>query len=767
MNQELATVTYNDDLYDYHYLRGEDAIYEFITGRSIGLKKLIGFDIETYPRAKYVDDPRAGLVPQMSKIRTMQIFDGAECFILDLMEEDGGYLLTDPKLVGYIRDFLLSKKLVSHFAAFETGMLQWLFTAHFGKVQPLNILCTMNLFRLLLHAQTDKTKGVKAALGNVAYMVLGTPLDKEEQRSDWSKPQLEKSQIDYCALDAIIPHLLVTRMIPKLEELEMEQVYLLNTRAQEPVAHMRIHGIGIDKEKHEKLTVKWKAKKDELWFELLEEFNKEKSFKASEVILTGIKPELWQILLDRLEHLAPINTIKKLALATEALEQSLVGEEMWLMTTDAKGNPKRMKNLQYSTVRKAIKNIETFLVNPDSNPQKSAWLKNNLDAITLKQWPRSESIGKNNGEKSGQLLMDADTLELFPEVPIISKLSEYAKFAKLYSTYGEGFRGHILEQEKDGQKFAVIFPSFTLCYTGTGRMSSFDPNMQNLPRDVEVRSLFVARAPDRKLLVADFSQIELRVAAELSQDPVMLEAYEKGLDLHKITAAAMAGISLDEVTKEQRQAAKGVNFGLLYGAGATTLRKYVKKSYRVELSQKQAEKAVEAFRTTYPVYRKWQTTTASHAEESCQVRTPLGKVRRLPEDGTYSASMNTRVQGGAAEVMLLALTKIWSELQKRKDIDAYIVNVVHDELLTDCADGDVYEVVEIVETGMQEAMLEIFPEACIRGIAEAGLGQNWAVAKIEMVCDVCGSGKMGTYWNAKPCRFKAGCKGRYIIKPKF
>lgn len=705
MNElENFTVKFGDEKFPVTYRRGKEVV-RFLKSPTIK-NRLVSIDIETYARDAYKDHPLAGLIPFLSKIRTLQAFDGDKVVILDFLGDAGEYTLLNPWIAEQLmQNFLRKHNLVAHNALFETAHLQRVFAAHYqGRNLPLDIKCTMNMFNLLLHAGTDETKGVKTALEALTQLILDVHLTKEAQRSDWSQPELTKEQLTYCARDAIAPYKLIKQMAPKLQELGMNNLYLLNTRAQEPVAHMRINGIAFDSAAHQELIEQWKEKHDQLWIECSELLNTDKWKLSAAAYHTRFLAKVTK---------GQIKDMEQLLLSLKGqCDFSTIQSDMRLLNRQI---AKETDTSRLRALKRVLKNIKEFLVSPDSNRQLSNWFKSELTAATLANWPISE--------KSGDLKMDYDTLEEFSHIPVAAKLMEYSEYAKLYSTYGTSLQEHVI----DTGDYDAIFPSFSLCFTGTGRMSSFAPNLQNLPRDKSVRALFIPRNNDRKLLCADFSQIELRVLAILSEDEVMLQAYEDGQDLHTITAANFARVEYDEVSKEQRQGAKGINFGLIYGAGPTTLRKYCKSTYGVVMEEEEAEEAVAVFRALYPQVRQWQLSTAAHAEQTLEVTTPSGKIRRLPSDGTYSASMNTKVQGGAAEVMLEAMIRIWDFINSSPvGGRAFLVNVVHDEMTLDVHEDDVDVVKEAMERCMTEAFLEVFPGACVRGLVEVKVCNNWS-----------------------------------------
>ena len=354
-------------------------------------------------------------------------------------------------------------------------------------------------------------------------------------------------------------------------------------------------------------------------------------------------------------------------------------------------------------------------INPNSSKQLSKWFRENLDGNLLLDWPRTEK---------GQLKTDKNTLVLFSDHPLVQPLLKYKECSTRLSTYGENFRSHI--HPITGR----IHPNLRLGKAKTGRMSCESPNLQNSPREREYRALFCS-PPGRVLVIADYGQIELRVAALVSGDRAMLEAYALGVDLHRKTAAAIARIPLDQVTKEQRQAAKAVNFGLLYGQGAEGLARYAKITYGVNMTLEEAEKARNAFFATYPDLWKWQRRSSTRAEQEMKVTTPGGRVRDFRKESKgyrYTESLNTPIQGGAAEVLLAALARLDRSIEEEK-IDAKLVNVVHDEIILEVVEADADRAKKLLETAMVKGMQEVFPNACTKDLVEAHIGKNWAEAK--------------------------------------
>lgn len=343
-------------------------------------------------------------------------------------------------------------------------------------------------------------------------------------------------------------------------------------------------------------------------------------------------------------------------------------------------------------------------------PQKlGKWLEKNLDPETLAIWPRTATK---------KLSTDANTLSEFAYLPIVEPFSNYQKLDKLTSSFGSTLASQLNPETNR------IHPHYRICGARTGRLSCSEPNIQQIPRDKDVRAIFVADK-DKTLVCADYSQIELRIAAQVSQDSVMQNAYKKGLDLHSITASMVVGKPIDKITKEERQLGKALGLGLLYGLGAKKFAHYVRKNFGLEISQEKAIQAVESFYETYPEFRYWQLEQSHEAEINYTVTTPFGKVRKVDEDSYYGASLNHPIQGGAAEVMLCALINLNKELPSM----ARLIACVHDEVIVGCHKDIVNQTKSIVETCMINAYLKVYPKGITNNLVSVGVGDSWSEAK--------------------------------------
>lgn len=260
--------------------------------------------------------------------------------------------------------------------------------------------------------------------------------------------------------------------------------------------------------------------------------------------------------------------------------------------------------------------------------------------------------------------------------------------------------------------------------TDTGRLSCAEPNLQQVPRKKEFRSLFVAKE-NYKLVVADFSQIELRVAAELSEEPRMLEAYRAGRDLHTETAALITKKEAGVISKEERTSAKMANFGLLFGAGPATLRKQAVAQYGVDMDLKEAQTLVNGFRAAYPRLYEWQVEEGESTTTS--VFTRYGRRRILVGfNDKFTTRINTQVQGTAGDIAKIAIAKLW-EMLREVESEARLIAMVHDEIVLEVR----ADLVEVWGSRLQSAMEEAGGVVCklVPIVAEVSSGETWADAK--------------------------------------
>jgi DNA polymerase I-like protein with 3'-5' exonuclease and polymerase domains len=353
-------------------------------------------------------------------------------------------------------------------------------------------------------------------------------------------------------------------------------------------------------------------------------------------------------------------------------------------------------------------------INPRSAKQLSRWLEKHLPKAPLKKWPRTAT---------GNLSTSADTLAFNAHIPMVQPLLRYKAAEKLIGTYGKGYERH--RHPVTGN----LHPDFLIAGTAGGRFACRNPNVQNPPRTAEFRQLFCAE-PGRVLVAADFSQIELRVAALLSKDTKMLAAYANGDDLHRLTAGAIAGVAVDCVTAGQRQAAKAINFGNLYQQRPAGLSRYARSSYGVDMDINQAAHAQLQFFNTYPELYQWQLRRIQDARIYGLAHTRLNLIRdfRIRRGYLEAEACNHPIQGSAGEVLLASLAQLPSHLS---GLDARLYNHVHDEIILSVAESDTSGAARALEAAMVAGFMDIFPEgaALVNGLVEVKRGANWAEVK--------------------------------------
>ena len=326
--------------------------------------------------------------------------------------------------------------------------------------------------------------------------------------------------------------------------------------------------------------------------------------------------------------------------------------------------------------------------------------------------------------KTGAYSTSADTLErLLGKHPVIKIILEYRKLSKLKSTYADGL---LLAMDKGKER---IFSTFHQNVTSTGRLSSSDPNLQNIPirTDLgrELRKAFVP-APGFIFVDADYSQIELRVLAHMSGDETFIDAFVMDKDIHSITASEVFGTALDKVTSDQRSAAKTVNFGIIYGQSAFSL------ANDLGLSVKEAESYINGYFARYPRIKGFMENTVKSAKETGYTTTITGRRRHIPELSSPNhntrmfgerAAMNMPIQGSAADIIKIAMIKVQNRLQAER-LNSRLILQVHDELLVEALENEAEAVNEILASEMEQAVKLLVPLK-----VDISLGRNWYEAK--------------------------------------
>ncbi len=327
--------------------------------------------------------------------------------------------------------------------------------------------------------------------------------------------------------------------------------------------------------------------------------------------------------------------------------------------------------------------------------------------------------------KTDQYATDEEKMsELSESYPIARAILDYRGLTKLQSTYVEALPRMI------NPKTGRIHSSFNQALAATGRLSSNNPNLQNIPVRTEegrrVREAFIPRNDDYILLSADYSQIELRLIAELANETAMLDFFRQGLDIHQATASKVYGVPLNEVTPEQRRNAKTVNFSILYGAGAQNL------SQQLSIPRLEAKQLIEQYFTQYKDLKKYMETVVEEARKNGYVTTLMGRRRilrdidsrnSLARSNAERVAINTPIQGSAADMIKIAMINIHNIL-KAKRLKTKMVLQVHDELVFDVYKPELEEIKNIVENGMKNAL----PNLKVPIEVGVGVGNNWLEA---------------------------------------
>ncbi|MFB6306727.1 MAG: DNA polymerase, partial [Flavobacteriales bacterium] len=326
--------------------------------------------------------------------------------------------------------------------------------------------------------------------------------------------------------------------------------------------------------------------------------------------------------------------------------------------------------------------------------------------------------------KSGQYSTNEEVLAKYiNEHPIIQKIFDARSLHKLKSTYVDTLPKLI------SKRTGRIHTSYNQAVTSTGRLSSNDPNLQNIPIRTEqgrkIRAAFVPRDKDHILLAADYSQIELRIMAELSQDEGMVSAFKEGRDIHAATASKVYGTPHDKVDKEQRRKAKTVNFGIIYGISAYGL------SQRINISRKEAAEIIDTYFEQYPDVKKYMDTSIEFARNHGYVQTIKGRKRYLNDINSNNATVrgfaernaiNAPIQGSAADMIKIAMIDIYNAM-KKQNFRSKMILQVHDELVFDAHKNEIQELENMAVKKMKNAFNMNIPIK-----VDTGTGQNWLEA---------------------------------------
>ena len=314
-------------------------------------------------------------------------------------------------------------------------------------------------------------------------------------------------------------------------------------------------------------------------------------------------------------------------------------------------------------------------------------------------------------------------LSLAAKSDIVRDILDFRQLQKLKSTYVDALPTMV------NPKTGRVHTSYNQAVAATGRLSSVNPNLQNIPirteRGREVRKAFIPRDSGHSIVSADYSQIELRIIAEISKDANMMQAFINNLDIHTATAANVYGVGLDEVTSDQRRNAKAVNFGIIYGQSAFGL------SQSLGIPRKEAADIIEQYFVQFPGIKQYMSDTMNFARENGYVCTLMGRRRYLRDINSANATVrgfaernaiNAPIQGSAADMIKIAMINIHRELKAQK-LDTRMTMQVHDELVFDVPNHEIELVKPIIMHNMKTAIKTEVPI-----MVEIGTGLNWLEA---------------------------------------
>ncbi|MGG7162149.1 DNA polymerase I [Clostridium ihumii] len=406
-----------------------------------------------------------------------------------------------------------------------------------------------------------------------------------------------------------------------------------------------------------------------------------------------------------------------------------------------------MEELLYDVeqpLTKAISNMECegFTIDKDSLYELGVSFKKELDDYTSEIYELAgEEFNINSPKQLGKILFEkldlpvikktktgystnAEVLDALKDKhPIIDKIVYYRQLAKLYSTYVEGLKPVI---DSDSR----IHSSFNQTVTTTGRLSSTEPNLQNIPIKYEmgrkIRKVFIPHNEDSVLLSADYSQIELRVLAHIAGDENLINAFKKHNDIHTTTASEVFNVNIEDVTPQMRSNAKAVNFGIVYGIGDFSL------AQDLNITRKEAKEYIDTYLARYPKVKEYIDNIISEAESKSYVTTILNRRRFIPEIMSSNKilkalgkrlAMNAPIQGSAADIIKLSMVNVYKELKNRK-LKSTLILQVHDELILNVYKDELEVVKELVKNEMEKVLTLDVPLE-----VDINIGDSWYDAK--------------------------------------
>ena len=366
------------------------------------------------------------------------------------------------------------------------------------------------------------------------------------------------------------------------------------------------------------------------------------------------------------------------------------------------------KELADQWLHKHVQEVDNW----QSTKQIQTWLRPHLDRKARFKWVKTNTGKLSVGSPA---IREAFANGIVPK-PLQRVFAAYL-LRQNRTTYLKTFGPSLAKRVREDGR---VYGSLQISGAVTGRMSSSKPNLQNFPNSKGFRELFVA-GPGNKIVVCDYSQIEVRVGGLLADEPVLREIFRKGHDVHTASAAMMFNKPMGEVTKGERKQAKGLTFGMQYGMGTKALAKML------GLSVLEAENRVRQWEETYPKVAKWRHEQAAQGAAEKELFTAGGRRIQLPDRVSPSVCYNYPVQGSAADVMYAALRVLAEEVEIEKRLGVWkMLTVVHDEVVMEVPEGEASEAARVLEECMIAGYFAIFPDADPTGLVDASIGDNWA-----------------------------------------
>lgn len=603
-----------------------------------------------------LDLESTGLDPRRAEIRLVQISTGEETFVIDCLKREEADLRI-------LVEALAGTPVVAHGAAFE-----WAFLYHHFGVELENVTDTMLLAQLLAAGDMSVERG----LGPVAKDVLGIELDKGPQTSDWSLPTLTKEQLDYAALDAQVLLPLHAELTAAIAERGLERVARIENEALPSVARMKLEGMPVDK-------AAWDAHAAELEIQLKD--LEKRMLEADWMPSRKPVPQEWKLTGEDCKAMLVASGLAGLTGTTAKDLKPFEDEEIvkrLLAYRKAKGDER--ENLKAAVLEHA----------PEKPP------------APAQPW----NFGSPHQVKeichliTGEWFESTDETTLLARVeehPFFGHLLEHRKLAKRARTYGTNWFKDAYDEER-----GRVVPGWWQIGSSTGRFACSEPNAQNLPNDGPYRSFFVA-PPGRVFVDVDYSQVEVRICAKMIEEPGLLDLFERGEDIYKITAAKMLDLDEGGVTKKQRNLAKALILGLLYGLSAYGLPTYAFRNYGIKMTPGEAQDYVRTFYALYPQLEEYHDEVLGELNTNGYVDQKTLAGRRRDHITNRNEAINAPVQGTAADGLKIAMAEVYKRL-RRFNGTAFIVATIHDELLIECDEANGPEVLEIVKKAMVETM---------------------------------------------------------------